>query len=171
MPVENDLSVPDIGPPFDFPVGNGRIYNDRGQLFVRYQPGTEDQLIIVPYGGDLDAYAAPSFRNFLIDALNHSFFSLVISLEEIEFIDSTGLMVLVGALKRVRAHDGSLDIVSTEERLLKIFRITGLTKVFGVFDTVNEALLSRGGELSLEQIDHQIHERDWIGRPRGRRHP
>src|SRR6266516_7892176 len=36
--------------------------------------------------------------------------------------------VLVGGLKRVRAHDGSLDLVCTQERILKIFRITGLTQ-------------------------------------------
>jgi len=44
---------------------------------------------------------------------------------EVEFLDSAGLGVLVGGLKRVRAHDGSLDLVCTQERILKIFRITG----------------------------------------------
>ena len=51
-------------------------------------------------------------------------------MEKVEFLDSTGLGVLVGGLKKVRAHDGSLDLVCTQERLLKIFRITGLAKVF-----------------------------------------
>jgi anti-sigma B factor antagonist len=40
----------------------------------------------------------------------------------------------------VRAHDGSLRLVCTQERLLKIFRITGLTKVFAIFDTVDAAV-------------------------------
>jgi anti-sigma B factor antagonist len=42
----------------------------------------------------------------------------------------TGLAggILVGGLKRVRAHDGSLDLVCTQDRILKIFRITGLTR-------------------------------------------
>jgi anti-anti-sigma factor len=56
-------------------------------------------------------------------------------MEKVEFLDSTGLGVLVGGLKRVRAHDGSLDLVCTQERILKIFRITGLTKVFGIHET------------------------------------
>jgi len=46
----------------------------------------------------------------------------------------------VGGLKRVRAHDGSLRLVCTQERILKIFRITGLTKVFPIHDTVEEAV-------------------------------
>ncbi len=65
---------------------------------------------------------------------------------KVEFLDSTGLGVLVGGLKRVRAHDGSLDLVCTQERILKIFRITGLTKVFGIHDTVDEAIKARKSE-------------------------
>src|SRR5450631_3544177 len=71
---------------------------------------------------------------------------LIVNLERVEFLDSTGLGVLVGGLKRVRAHDGSLDLVCTQERILKIFRITGLTKVFGIHDTVDEAITARKSE-------------------------
>jgi len=40
----------------------------------------------------------------------------------------------------VRAHEGSLDLVCTRERILKIFRITGLTKVFGIHESVDQAI-------------------------------
>jgi hypothetical protein len=60
-------------------------------------------------------------------------------------LDSTGLGVLVGGLKRVRAHDGSLDLVCTQPRILKIFRITGLTEVFGIYETVDQAIAARRG--------------------------
>ena len=53
-------------------------------------------------------------------------------MEGVDFLDSTGLGVLVGGLKRVRAHEGTLRLVCTQERILKIFRITGLTKVFPI---------------------------------------
>jgi anti-sigma B factor antagonist len=58
------------------------------------------------------------------------------------FLDSTGLGVLVGGLKRVRGHDGSLQLVCTQERLLKIFRITGLSKVFAIHGSQSEALVA-----------------------------
>jgi len=51
--------------------------------------------------------------------------------------------VLVGGLKRVRAHDGSLDLICTQERILKIFPITGLTKVFGIYETVDQTIAAR----------------------------
>ena len=57
-------------------------------------------------------------------------------MEAVEFLESTRLGVLVGGLKKVRAHDGSLELICTQERLLKIFRITGLAKVFVIRDSV-----------------------------------
>jgi len=51
--------------------------------------------------------------------------------------------VLVGGLKRVRPHDGWLDLVCTQERILNIFRITGLTQVFGIYQTVDQAIAAR----------------------------
>ena len=67
-------------------------------------------------------------------------YDLVIDMEAVEFLDSTGLGVLVGGLKKVRAHDGSLQLVCTQDRLLKIFRITGLAKVFVIHDSAEAAL-------------------------------
>ena len=49
----------------------------------------------------------------------------------------SGLGVLVGGLKKVRAHDGSLELICSQERLLKIFRITGLAKVFVIHDSAD----------------------------------
>ena len=67
--------------------------------------------------------------------INSGHYHLIVNLEGVDFLDSTGLGVLVGALKRVRAHEGSLLLVCTQERLLKIFRITGLAKVFPIHPT------------------------------------
>ena len=57
--------------------------------------------------------------------------------------------VLVGGLKRVRSHDGSLHLVCTQEKILKVFRITGLTKVFPIHDSVDDAV-AVGGAASDE---------------------
>jgi anti-sigma B factor antagonist len=106
----------------------------------------KDGIEIVDVEGEIDVYTAPRLRELLIDLVNNSHYQLVVNMEKVEFLDSTGLGVLVGGLKRVRAHDGSLDLVCTQERILKIFRITGLTKVFGIHDTVDEAIAHRKSE-------------------------
>ncbi len=101
---------------------------------------------VVEVEGEIDVYTAPRLRELLIELVNKGHFRLIVNMEKVEFLDSTGLGVLVGGLKRVRAHDGSLDLVCTQERILKIFRITGLTKVFGIHDTVDEAIEARKAE-------------------------
>jgi anti-sigma B factor antagonist len=63
-----------------------------------------------------------------------------VNLTEVRFMDSTGLGLLVGILKRVRGLDGRLQLVIDSERLLKVFRITALTQVFTIRETVDEAL-------------------------------
>ncbi|MDP9182725.1 MAG: STAS domain-containing protein [Actinomycetota bacterium] len=95
---------------------------------------------VVVVGGEIDVYTAPKLREQLVDLVNAGRYHLVVDMETVEFLDSTGLGVLVGGLKRVRAHDGSLRLVCTQERILKIFRITGLTKVFPIHGTVTEAV-------------------------------
>jgi anti-sigma B factor antagonist len=103
----------------------------------------KDGIEVVDVEGEIDVYTAPRLRELLIDLVNKKNYQLVVNMEKVEFLDSTGLGVLVGGLKRVRAHDGSLDLVCTQERILKIFRITGLTKVFGIHATVDEAIADK----------------------------
>jgi anti-sigma B factor antagonist len=100
---------------------------------------TDDDLTVINVEGEIDVYTAPKLREKLIDLVNKGRYHLLVDMEKVEFLDSTGLGVLVGGLKRVRAHDGSLELVCTQERILKIFRITGLTKVFGIYTSVDDA--------------------------------
>jgi anti-sigma B factor antagonist len=106
----------------------------------------QDGIEIVDVEGEIDVYTAPRLRELLIELVTDGHHRLVVNMEKVEFLDSTGLGVLVGGLKRVRAHDGSLDLVCTQERILKIFRITGLTKVFEISSTVDEAIDKRKSE-------------------------
>ena len=100
----------------------------------------EGDKTVVEVGGEIDVYTAPRLREQLVDLVAEGKYHLVVDMEKVDFLDSTGLGVLVGGLKRVRAHDGSLRLVCTQERILKIFRITGLTKVFPIHDSVEDAL-------------------------------
>ena len=112
----------------------------------------KDGIEVIDVGGKIDISTAPRLRELLIDLVSKDNHQLIVNLERVEFLDSTGLGVLVGGLKRVRAHDGSLDLVCTQERILKIFRITGLTKVFGIHQTVNQAIAAKKGEHGKERV-------------------
>jgi anti-sigma B factor antagonist len=104
---------------------------------------SKDGIEVVDVEGEIDIYTAPRLRELLIDLVSKDNYQLVVNMDKVEFVDSTGLGVLVGGLKRVRAHDGSLDLVCTRERILRIFRITGLTKVFGIYRSVDQAIAAR----------------------------
>ena len=95
---------------------------------------------VVNIEGEIDVYTAPTLREHLSDLVADGRHHLILDLEGVQFLDSTGLGVLVGGLKRVRSQDGTLELVCTQERILKVFRITGLTKVFPIHASVPDAL-------------------------------
>jgi anti-sigma B factor antagonist len=113
---------------------------DRTTVDLSLTTRTEGDKTVVAVGGEIDVYTAPKLREQIVQLVEDGHYHLVVDMEQVEFLDSTGLGVLVGGLKRVRAHDGSLRLVCTQERILKIFRITGLTKVFPVHASVAEAV-------------------------------
>ncbi len=104
---------------------------------------SKDGFEVVDVEGEIDISTAPRLRELLIDLASKGSYQLIVGLDKVGFLDSTGLGVLVGGLKRVRPHDGSLDLVCTQERILRLFRITGLTKVFGIYQAVDQAIAAR----------------------------
>ncbi|HEY9566093.1 MAG TPA: anti-sigma factor antagonist [Nocardioides sp.] len=101
-----------------------------------------DGATIVAVEGEIDVYTAPKLRDKITELVGDGVYHIIIDMVAVEFLDSTGLGVLVGGLKKVRAHDGSLQLVCNQERLLKIFRITGLAKVFTIHESAEAATTS-----------------------------
>jgi anti-sigma B factor antagonist len=95
---------------------------------------------VVSLRGEIDVYTAPRLRQTLIDLVEGGATDIVVDMEHVDFLDSTGLGVLVGGLKRVKDRDGEMKLVANQERILKIFDITGLSKVFPMYGTLDEAL-------------------------------
>jgi anti-sigma B factor antagonist len=95
---------------------------------------------VVEVGGEIDVATAPRLREQLIALVGDQRYHIVVSLEAVDFIDSTGLGVLISGLKRVRTHDGRFALVCTEPRILKVFEITGLLAVFDVYETIDQAV-------------------------------
>ncbi len=89
--------------------------------------------------GEVDVYTAPRLRERLVELVSEGARKIVVDLEQVEFLDSTGLGVLVGGLKRLRSNDGDLSLVCTQTRILKVFEITGLTKVFSIYNSIEDA--------------------------------
>jgi anti-sigma B factor antagonist len=95
---------------------------------------------IVEVVGELDVSTVAAFRERLADLIADGRYHLVVDLQGVDFLDSTGLGVLVGGLRRVYPHEGSFQLVCTKERILKIFRITGLINIFSIHSSVKDAV-------------------------------
>jgi len=90
--------------------------------------------------GEVDAYTAPMLRDRIRELADKDAVHLIADLSQVDFLDSTGLGALVGGLKRLREARGSLTLVIDAPRILRIFQLTGLTKVFAIHSSVVDAI-------------------------------
>jgi anti-sigma B factor antagonist len=90
--------------------------------------------------GEVDAYTAPMLREQIRELAAKGAVHLIADLGQVDFLDSTGLGALVGGLKRLRESGGSLTLVISASRILRIFQITGLTNVLDVQRSVADAI-------------------------------
>jgi anti-sigma B factor antagonist len=97
---------------------------------------------IVSPAGDIDAYTAPKLREELTKVTDSGCSRIYVNLEFVEFIDSTGLGVLIGGLKRMRNRNGDLELVSSSDEILRLLDLTGLSRTFRVHDRLENALAS-----------------------------
>jgi anti-sigma B factor antagonist len=101
---------------------------------------SEGDAYVVDLTGEIDVYTSPKVKDAITELIDQEHYNLVINLEKVRYIDSTGLGVLIGGLKRVREHGGSVSLVCTNPQIKKIFDITGLVKIFGIFDDEQSAM-------------------------------
>lgn len=90
--------------------------------------------------GEVDVSTAPELREKLLALAEQGRTVAVVDLSEVSFVDSTALGVLVSGVKRLRSSGGDLRLVVTQPRISKVFEITGLTDVFSIFATAEEAV-------------------------------
>ncbi len=99
----------------------------------------DGNVCLVSVQGEIDVYTSPALKAEIAAAVESGCINLVIDIDGVGFIDSSGLGVLVSGLRRVKENAGSMRIVCTRESILKILRITGLDKVFPIFASAEEA--------------------------------
>lgn len=100
----------------------------------------QDGWTVLTVSGEIDIATAPSLRERLHNLLAEDKHRLIVDLDDVGFLDSTALGVLVGALKRARMEDGEVRIACAQPRVLKVFEITRLDSAFDLFDSVDGAV-------------------------------
>jgi len=97
-------------------------------------------IAVISLAGEGDVYTSPRGKQEIVNLLNSDVTRMVVDLTGVEYLDSTGLGVLIGGLKRARERDGDLKLICDNVRILRIFEITGLTKIFDIYRSETEAL-------------------------------
>lgn len=85
-----------------------------------------DERVVVRVRGEVDLYTAPALERRLNELIDDGAREIALDLGELEFMDTTGLCVLVKAMKRLRAHDGRILLRSPRRSVQKTLEITGL---------------------------------------------
>ena len=95
---------------------------------------------VVQVVGDLDIESAPALRAEIDRLIDNDQQDVLADLTDVTFIDSTGISALIGTHKRLSSCGGGMDLVMDNAKLLKIFRIAGLTGVFVIHPDLPSAL-------------------------------
>lgn len=104
---------------------------------------TRDGVPVIAVAGEIDVYNSGRLRDPVREAAKAS--SFVLDLEGCEFLDSTGLGVIVGGFREARMAGHRLAVNCPRPSIRKVFQITGLAKVFPVRDTLDEAVKEVSG--------------------------
>lgn len=95
---------------------------------------------ILSASGEIDVVSAPEIRTGVVNLVAQGRTDLVLDFERVDFIDSFGLGVMVGALKRVNSHGGRLRVVIRETRVRGVLELTGIDRVLDIYDSVDAAV-------------------------------
>lgn len=107
---------------------------------LEFTESTVDDWMVIHASGEVDLHTATDLSDRLLAAIDNGTTQLVVDLTDIGFIDSTGLGALVAAHNGATEHGVSMHVVCPSERLLKLFRITGLHEVFAIYPSVAQAV-------------------------------
>jgi anti-sigma B factor antagonist len=102
------------------------------------------EVCVLSLEGEIDVYTSIQLKQDIAELLGTGVKYIVLNLSKVEYLDSTGLGVLIGTLKRLRENGGNLLIVGPAPRITRIFEITGLYKIFAIYTTEQEAATQEG---------------------------
>jgi anti-sigma B factor antagonist len=90
-------------------------------------------------GGEVDLSTAPALRSRVDQLIHDGVRRLVVDLENVGFLDSSGLSALVSSMRSMEEADGRMSLVCQQDPVLKVFTVTGLDRVFAIHGSLAEA--------------------------------
>ncbi len=98
--------------------------------------------LLVAINGELDLETSPDFRNIVEEQLDNcqNIRHLILDLQKVNFIDSSGLGVILGRFKRLSQQGGRLSAINVSDQVKRIFELSGLLKIMNIYPDLRQAL-------------------------------
>ena len=122
----------------------------RGNMnFEIHTEPISDHVFVVALSGEVDLYVAPELKQQLLEVVGRGAKHVIVDLTNTTFVDSTTLGVLIGIVRRLRANEGQLSVVCSDRNVAKTFELTGLDRVFAMYETREQAIAALDGGLRI----------------------
>jgi anti-sigma B factor antagonist len=95
---------------------------------------------VIALGGRLDAYVSSDVEQKLNALVDADEVCLVVSLETLDYISSSGLRVLLASLKKVRKRDGDIKLAYMKPHIKEVFDVAGFSQLFSIYDLEDVAV-------------------------------
>jgi anti-sigma B factor antagonist len=95
---------------------------------------------VVAVRGELDLYTASELKEVFAGAIDAGRIRIIVDLADTTFLDTSALSVLLSAFKRLRSRGGALVLAGLNEKIAKVFEITGLDKTFTILPSREAAV-------------------------------
>ncbi|MBN2838307.1 MAG: STAS domain-containing protein [Fusobacteriaceae bacterium] len=99
----------------------------------------ENNNLLVKIEGEVDVYTSIDLKKELSKYIEDGERSIIIDLDQVNYMDSSGLGVLVAVLKELKKVGGDLKLINLPLSVKKIFDLTRLTKFFSIYKNLEEA--------------------------------
>lgn len=80
--------------------------------------------------GEIDIYTAKKFKEMFEELYEKRRENILIEAKDLDYIDSTGLGVMIGALKKLRKENKKITIINVKSNIKRVLEITGIDKIF-----------------------------------------
>ena len=100
----------------------------------------KDAITILDIQGEIDLYNAPEIKDIIQKLIEAQKNNVIINLEKISYIDSSGIGALISSLSNLKKYQGGLKIINVYASVKKVFELTKLTGFFEIYESEAEAL-------------------------------
>ncbi|MFN3660579.1 MAG: STAS domain-containing protein [Brevinematales bacterium] len=97
-------------------------------------------VVIFDIKGEIDLYNAPEIKEKIKDEINKGKVNIIINLDKVSYIDSSGIGVLISSLSNLKKVGGTMKLINVYASVRKVFELTKLTSFFEIYDSEADAL-------------------------------